>query len=128
MASKYSDDLIAVGLARCMAGEPISVVARDLEPVNPSSLRVRLSQELAKQRAVITPAPQTLTLRNRMHEYLDESLQTLTAHVRLYRDPTWIAEAGPAATLEATRTVGARLVTVIDRLGGHLGTDDDSEG
>ena len=121
MANKYSVDLLATAIGRVQSGEPADVVAREMCPGSYESFRVRIRQEMAKQRAVITPAQATIDLREKATAYVAEALDTLSAHMRLYRDPEWIAQAGPATTIDATRTVGQRLVAVLDRLPGGSG-------
>ena len=117
MAQTYSDTVRAEAMARVIAGETVSGVARDMS-INRVTLQTWMSRAAATVAAAPTD-PAGLTLKDYLQIYLSENLITLTAHARLYRDKDWLAEQPPETIMAIDRQLSSRFVSIMDRLDGR---------
>lgn len=117
----YSPEIKASAIARVLAGETLAAVARDVGTSKVSVHNWVLEAARTLPRPTVNEASSQLinapTLHQDMSLMLHEIMETVTSHARHYRSEVWLS-GEPGNLLESTRTLGSRLVAVMDRLGG----------
>lgn len=121
----YTPEQKAQAIARVLAGEAVAAVARDMgvERVTLQSWLARHKPVAAVVASVATPAtaPVEVSLQAEVATFLREMLRTLTSHAVLYRSPEWVEKQTPDTLLAVDRTLGSRLVSIMDRIAGNGG-------
>lgn len=114
MVAKHTDETRAKAVARVLAGESVSGVARDM-----GITRTCIQNWLAAIRTEPVSVMTRQSTRELLDTYLQESLVTLTAHARLYGSDSWLQTQDPKVILESTRALGNRFTAIMDRLVGR---------
>ena len=126
MRRKYDDETRARAIARVLAGETISGVARDM-----GITRTCLQNWIGPHQQAVTVmavAEWKPTLLNDVGEVLHLGYAALKKHFTLYADDEWIRNQTAQTLLDATRTIGGRVVYIMDRLGGVPAGGEASDG
>ena len=114
MTTVYSDQVKAEALARVLAGESVSEIARDMQ-INRVTLQTWLRRESNSVAMVATGANRP-TLVGRIGDYLDANLLAMANQASRMGERSWIDAQTTSDLIAAHNELGKRAVSILDRL------------
>jgi|SRR3990167_5806339 len=111
----YSFELKAAALARVLAGEEVSAVARALD-ISRTALQNWLVEGERQPVTLSVMTHHKPSLMDRVGEYLDANLTALHAQASLMAERAWIEKQTTPDLLSAHDVLGRRLVSIVDRI------------
>lgn len=125
----YTPEQKAEAIARVLAGEEVSRVAREMN-ITRTAIQMWLVREPVGEAVtqVVTRENKGVTLLGLIGDYLESNLRTLSAQAGRMGERAWIEAQNTPELISAHDHLGRRLVAILDRIRTYqpaVGGDDD---